>query len=200
MGTRPQHAKPSRHVANAISGGDRRIVPITFVRWSDSPNPAQGVIGQRVHALRRRVFASSFNEGAAGSCDQQQRQRKPLQHTAFLLRLLRDGGLPHDLVGPSGTGPPPHCALVVRVDRRVHVDPRTSGALWRGSRSGPKRLPELSGIRPQFAPANQRRCRDASDALSCTPAEYVLDHGSGIRNETDNLGPNWAQLVQCAIT
>ena len=52
----------SRHVANAISGGDRRIVPITFVRWSDSPNPAQGVIGQRVHALHPRALDHAVEE------------------------------------------------------------------------------------------------------------------------------------------
>ena len=34
---------------------------------------------------------------------------------------------------------------------------------------------------------------DASDAPSCTPAGHVLDHRSGIRNETDNSGPNWAR-------
>jgi hypothetical protein len=42
------------------------------------------------------------------------------------------------------------------------------------------------------------RCH--SDALSCTPADYVLDHGSGIRNETDNLGSNWAPGAPCAVT
>jgi hypothetical protein len=28
------------------------------------------------------------------------------------------------------------------------------------------------------------------------PADYVVDHGSGIRNETDNLGSSWVQRVR----
>jgi hypothetical protein len=54
--------RAGRHVANAISGGDRRLVPIMFVRWSDSPNPAQGVIGQRVHALHPRALDHAVEE------------------------------------------------------------------------------------------------------------------------------------------
>ena len=57
------------------------------------------------------------------------------------------------------------------MDRRVHMDPAASWRALTGSRCGLRRLPELSGIRPHSAPANQLGVRDASDALSCTPAD-----------------------------
>jgi hypothetical protein len=43
-------------------GSLRRLVPITFVQWSDFPDTTRGIVGQRVHALHARALNHAVEE------------------------------------------------------------------------------------------------------------------------------------------
>jgi hypothetical protein len=75
---------------------------------------------------------------------------------------------------------------------------RSTGAAEVGSDVFP-----IEAASPSSLPRANSGVRDASVALSCTPADYVLDHGSGIRTETEmwaQIGPNQFMRDHIAVS